>query len=150
MGQDFGTGSHLAPQELSHSDENAPEPLAQGEPRAAEGLPTKLHNDDLQHRREESHPEQLQGHGKDPLGHASPSFLGLQEEQGPQIKAGNFNEHLKGAGTPYPDWKIYGTPERSKDLPLRLGIFGARTSHPGWEFYGIPERCRDLPLRLGT
>lgn len=45
------TGSYLAPEELSHSDKNTPEPLAQGEPRAAEGLPTKLHNDDLEHRR---------------------------------------------------------------------------------------------------
>lgn len=54
-------GSYLAPEELSHSDKNTPEPLAQGEPGAAEGLPTELHNDDLRHRGEQVTRRELRG-----------------------------------------------------------------------------------------
>lgn len=56
----FQTGSYLAPEELPHSNKNTPEPLAEGEPGAAEGLPTKLHDDDLEHRRERVTPPAAQ------------------------------------------------------------------------------------------
>ena len=40
--------SYLSPQELSHADEHAPQPLVDGESRAGEGLPSELYDDDLQ------------------------------------------------------------------------------------------------------
>lgn len=39
--------SHLSPQQLSHADENAPQPLVDGQSRAGERLSSELNNDDL-------------------------------------------------------------------------------------------------------
>lgn len=40
--------THLAPEQLPNTNEQAPEPLFRGQGGAAERLPTKLHDDDLQ------------------------------------------------------------------------------------------------------
>lgn len=43
-----GAGTHLAPQQLSDSNEHTPKPLGQAELRAAEGLAPKFHNENLE------------------------------------------------------------------------------------------------------
>lgn len=40
-------GDYLAPQQFANTNEETPEPLGQGEVRAAEGLPSKFHNENL-------------------------------------------------------------------------------------------------------
>ena len=42
-----GSWSHLSPQQTPEAQEGAPQPLVRGQGHAAEGLPSKLHNDDL-------------------------------------------------------------------------------------------------------
>lgn len=43
--------THLAPQQFANTNEETPEPLGQGEVRAAEGLPSKFHNENLEQRK---------------------------------------------------------------------------------------------------
>ena len=83
--------SYLSPQELSHADEHAPQPLVDGEGRAGEGLPSKLNDDDLQNTQERDvrlllssqtldspHPEQpLLGPGHE----EQPEVVSAHEEQ---------------------------------------------------------------------
>lgn len=47
----FWFWSHLSPEELSHADEDAPQPLVDGQSRAGERLPSELNDDDLRRRR---------------------------------------------------------------------------------------------------
>lgn len=99
----FQTGSYLAPEELPHSNKNTPEPLAEGEPGAAEGLPTKLHDDDLEHRRERVTPRaaqhsQGQRHLLEP--HVFSSLPGITRGAGPHIWARNCPGHQRCAGCP--------------------------------------------------
>lgn len=42
--------SHLSPQQLPHTDEDAPQPLVDRQSRAGERLPSELNNDDLKRR----------------------------------------------------------------------------------------------------
>lgn len=42
-----GVRSHLTPEEAAKAKEDAPQPLLNGQPHAAERFPTKLHNEDL-------------------------------------------------------------------------------------------------------
>ncbi len=44
--------SHLSPQEGADAQEDAPQPLVDGQTHTAEGFTTKLHNDDLQEERQ--------------------------------------------------------------------------------------------------
>lgn len=46
---------HLSPQQLSHTDEDTPQPLVDGQGCAGEWLPSKLNNDDLRRKRNIQH-----------------------------------------------------------------------------------------------